>query len=153
MYLGGGYPELFAAELAANRGLLRSLRAAHRRGALIYGECGGAMYLARAVEDGEGRRHAMAGLWPVTVSMRRRRLTIGYRTVRACAPSFLAGRELPAHEHHHSRLGRETAPGRPAWLVLDRDGERPEGHAGPRLAASYIHLHLGYRPGLAASVV
>ena len=152
VYLGGGYPELFAGELAANGGLLRSLRSASRRGALVYAECGGAMYTARAIEDAEGRRHRMAGLWPVGISLRRRRLSIGYRTVRACPPSFLAGPDLPAHEFHYSQL-RGAAPAlRPAWLVLD-DGGRPEGYATPRLTISYVHLHLGSRPGLAATFV
>jgi cobyrinic acid a,c-diamide synthase len=152
VYLGGGYPELFAAELAANRSLVRSLRRASRRGALVYAECGGAMYVARAIEDAGGRRHRMAGLWPVSVSLRRRRLSIGYRRVRACAPSFLAGNELPAHEFHYSEIRPPAPPDRPAWLVLDQGG-RPEGHATPRLAASYIHLHLGSRPGLAGAFV
>jgi cobyrinic acid a,c-diamide synthase len=151
VYLGGGYPELFARELAANAGLLASLRRAHRRGVLLYAECGGAMVLARAIEDADGRRHRMAGLWPVSVSLRRRRLSVGYRRVRACAASFLAGQELPAHEFHYSQLRRGGPYAQPAWLVLD-DG-RQEGYAAGRLAASYIHLHLGSRPGLARSFV
>ncbi len=152
VYLGGGYPELFAAELAANTSLIGSLRSANRQGVLVYAECGGAMYTAAGIEDPEGRRHRMAGLWPVVASLRRRRLTVGYRLVRACAPSFLAGRELPAHEFHYSQLLREGAVEQPAWLVLDEQSRR-EGHATPRLAASFIHLHLGSRPGLAASLV
>jgi cobyrinic acid a,c-diamide synthase len=152
VYLGGGYPELFAAELAANRNLIVDLRGANRRGVLVYAECGGAMYTAREIEDAEGRRHRMAGLWPASVTLRRRRLSVGYRTVRACAPSFLAGQELPAHEFHYSQLRGAAPVGRPAWLVLD-EGDRPEGYATARLAASYIHLHLGSRPGLAARFV
>lgn len=152
VYLGGGYPELFAAELASNTSLIRSLRSAHRRGALIYAECGGAMYAARTIEDSQGRRHRMAGLWPATVTLRRRRLSLGYRLVRGCPPSFLAGLELPAHEFHYSQLRGRRPSAQPAWLVLDQQG-RPEGHAGPRLAASYIHLHLGCRQGLAARFV
>ncbi len=152
VYLGGGYPELFLQELVSNTGVRRSLRRANGRGALVYAECGGAMYAARAIEDADGRSHRMAGLWPVTVSLRSRRLTVGYRTVRACPPSFLAGAELPAHEFHYSQLCRGPRPGRPAWLVLD-EGGRPEGCAGPRLVASYVHIHLGARPGLAARFV
>jgi len=152
VYLGGGYPELFAAELAANRTLIADLRRANRQGVLVYAECGGAMYAARSIEDAEGRRHSMAGLWPVAVSLKRRRLTVGYRQVRSCAPSFLAGRELPAHEFHYSQLRRDGGSAHPAWLVLD-EGGRPEGYATPRIAASYIHLHLGSRSGLARSFV
>lgn len=152
VYLGGGYPELFAADLAANRTLILDLRRASRRGVLFYAECGGAMYSARAIEDAEGRRHQMLGLWPVTVSLQHRRLTVGYRRVRSCAPSFLAGWELPAHEFHYSQLVRQGAEPQPAWLVLD-EGARPEGCATFRAAASYIHLHLGSRRGLARSFV
>ena len=72
--------------------------------------------------------------------------------MRACAPSFLAGHELPAHEFHYSQLRGAPPAVRPAWLVLD-EGGRPEGYATPRLAASYIHLHLGSRPYLADSFV
>jgi cobyrinic acid a,c-diamide synthase len=152
VYLGGGYPELFAAELAANTGLLADLRNAYERGVLVYAECGGAMYAARRIEDREGRGHEMAGLWPAAVSLQRRRLTVGYRTVRACVPSFLAGGDLPAHEFHYSQLEPDSASQQPAWLVLDEQS-RPEGYATGRLVASYIHLHLGSRPGLAASLV
>ena len=94
----------------------------------------------------------MAGLWPADVSLRRRRLSVGYRRVRACAPGFLAGRELPAHEFHYSQLRRDDGGERPAWLVVD-EGGRAEGYATPRFSASYIHLHLGSRAGLAASFV
>jgi cobyrinic acid a,c-diamide synthase len=174
VYLGGGYPELFAAELASNTTFIRSLQSANRRGALVYAECGGAMYASRAIEDEEGRRRRMAGLWPVAVSLKRRRLTVGYRRVRACSPSFLArlssgvapphasvGQsptreapllELPAHEFHYSQLLHDDAAEQPAWLVLDEQ-HRAEGYATPRLAASYIHLHLGSQPGLASIFV
>jgi len=148
--LGGGYPELFAAELSANLALRRALRRAARRGTLVYAECGGAMYASAGIEDADGRRHPMLGLWPVRVSLRRPGLTVGYRRVRGRRPSFLAGLELPGHEFHRSRVrGR---PASPAWTVLDQDG-RPEGHAAGRVVASYIHLHLGARPGLARAFV
>jgi cobyrinic acid a,c-diamide synthase len=148
--LGGGYPELFAAELTANLPLRRALRRAARRGTLVYAECGGAMYASAGIEDAEGQRYPMLGLWPVWVTMRRPGLTIGYRRVRGRSPSFLADLELPGHEFHRSRLRGRTA--NPAWTVLDQ-GERPEGHATGRVLASYIHLHLGARLGLAETFI
>jgi cobyrinic acid a,c-diamide synthase len=152
VYLGGGYPELFAVDLAANEGLRRSLRTAYRRGALVYAECGGAMYAGAGIEDAEGNRHRMLGLWPAWASLKQRRLTVGYRQIRACSPGFLSPRELRAHEFHYSRLRRPLRQQSPAWLVLD-DGGRTEGHAATRLTASYMHLHLGSQPGLAAAFV
>lgn len=152
VYLGGGYPELFAGELAANTPMLGSLRMAHRRGALVYAECGGAMYAGLGIEDAEGRHHRMVGLWPAWTSLTQRRLSVGYRQVRASPTNFLHPVELPAHEFHYSRLQQNRAPAQAAWHVLD-DGDRIEGHASPRMVASYIHLHMGSRPGLAAAFV
>jgi cobyrinic acid a,c-diamide synthase len=153
VYLGGGYPELHAASLAANRSMLGSLRSAMRQGTTVYAECGGAMYVGAGIEDAEGRRHRMAGLWPGWSTLRRRRLKLGYRSVRASPGNPLHPLEVSAHEFHYSRpLGREMAPSTAAWEVLDEPG-RTEGWASRRLLASYIHLHLGSRPGLAERVV
>lgn len=152
IYLGGGYPELFAEGLAANTSMLSSLRGARAEGTVVYAECGGAMYAASGIEDAEGRHHSMAGLWPVQVSLKDRKLSVGYRVVRACPPGFLAGQELRAHEFHYSQLSEGNGHHQPAWLVLDQGG-RPEGYSAPGVTASYIHVHFGSRPGLAASFV
>lgn len=151
VYLGGGYPELHAAELAANEGMRRSLRAAHRGGAAVLAECGGAMYAGAGLEDADGRRHRMVGLWPAWTSMRGRRLVIGYRDVRAAPDSFLHPLRARAHEFHYSRE-RPTRAASPAWEVLDQPG-RTEGWAAPGLVASYIHLHLGAAEGLPERIV
>lgn len=156
VYLGGGYPELHAAALAANASMARSLRAAHRGGAAVLAECGGAMYAGAGIEDAEGRRHRMAGLWPAWATMRGRRLVIGYREVRAGEGSFLHPLRVRAHEFHYSRERRlpraSGGQASPAWEVLDQPG-RSEGWAAPGLVASYIHLHLGAREDLAGRVV
>lgn len=152
IYLGGGYPELFAEQLAGNRPMLRSLRVHQRRGTLIYAECGGALYTGRGIEDAEGRRHRLAGLWPAWSSMGRRRLSVGYREVRTLAPNFLHPRELRAHEFHYSQLRHSSRTMTPAWGVID-DGGRVEGYATPRLTASYVHLHLGSQRGLATAFI
>jgi cobyrinic acid a,c-diamide synthase len=152
VYLGGGYPELFAEQLAANLPMLRSLRANYKRGALVYAECGGAMYTGAGIEDSEGRRHRLAGLWPAWSSLKRRRLSVGYREVRTLTPNFLHPLQLPAHEFHYSQLRRPARALPAAWEVTDEDG-RLEGFASPRLIASYVHLHLGSRLGLATAFI
>jgi cobyrinic acid a,c-diamide synthase len=150
VYLGGGYPELHASDLAANRTMLRSLRALARRGAAVYAECGGAMYAGAGIEDAEGRRHRLAGLWPGWTTMRRRRLKIGYREARAQPANLFYPLTVRAHEFHCSE---ERRPSRqPAWEVLDEAG-RSEGWAAGRVLASYLHLHLGAQPGLARRLV
>jgi cobyrinic acid a,c-diamide synthase len=151
VYLGGGYPELHAADLAANTALRGSLRTAHRRGVAIYAECGGAMYASAGIDDADGRRHRMLGLWPGRTTMRRPRLTIGYREVRTRPANLLHPLTVRGHEFHASRetTGRH---GSPAWDVLDQPG-RAEGWASRRVVASYVHLHLGAQAGLAARLV
>ena len=148
LYLGGGFPELFAAELAANRPLLATLRAMIARGLPVYAECGGLMYLAERLVDREGRAHALVGAVPATVTMRDARLHLGYRTARALRDTLLlpAGAEVRGHEFHYSRV--QYAPAAPhAYAFVGTD--RQEGYARGNVLASYLHLHLAGAPALA----
>lgn len=150
VYLGGGFPELFAAELAANRPLLRTLRGAARSGMPIYAECGGLMYLARALVDANGARHALAGLVPAEVSLHDVRLTLGYREATSAADCLLLrrGERVRGHEFHYSRLRNATTM-RPVYTIEARE-PAAEGHARGSLLATYLHLHLAGLPALSA---
>ena len=81
IYLGGGYPELYAGKLAANAVLRQALQAGAAAGLPIYAECGGLMYLAREIRDLEGRAHPMTGVLPFAVRMLPRLKSLGYREV------------------------------------------------------------------------
>ena len=85
VYIGGGFPELFARELADNTSMKQSVRDAHLDGRRIYAECGGLMYLGESLIDFEGEAHRMVGLIPAKSSMSKGRLTLGYREVEALA--------------------------------------------------------------------
>jgi cobyrinic acid a,c-diamide synthase len=155
--LSGGFPEVYAEGLAANRVLLATLRAMHRQGLPIYAECGGLMYLTRTIVDGEGHRHEMAGLLPGH-SVLTGRLTLGYRLARAASRSWLLprGEMVRGHEFHYSVWEDRPANLPPAWVLLPRSGEgdpRPEGACVGSLWASYVHLHFAARPGLAERFV
>jgi cobyrinic acid a,c-diamide synthase len=154
VYLGGGFPELSAADLAANAPMLASVRQAAARGLPVYAECGGLMYLGRALRDPEGREHAMVGLAPFVTSMGAPRVTVGYRELRARAdgPILRRGERVPGHEFHWSMLHSGADAAHASYDVLDQPG-RLEGYQRGSLLASYIHLHLGSRPGLAARLV
>ena len=69
LYFGGGYPEAHAAELAANRSMREAVAAFAARGRPIYAECGGLMYLTRAIVGRDGSRHAMVGLFAAEARM------------------------------------------------------------------------------------
>jgi cobyrinic acid a,c-diamide synthase len=153
LYLGGGFPELYARELAENVSFLQSVREAARRGLPIYAECGGLMFLGRELVDAQGKAHLLAGLLPLRTSMEGARLQLGYRRVRALAdgPVLAAGQEARGHEFHYSRLEvLEEAPA--AYEVLDQPG-RLEGFRVGSVWASYVHLHFAASPHMAPRLV
>ncbi len=126
IYLGGGYPELYAEQLAANQSLQQALRQAAAAGLPIYAECGGLMYLSREIRDLEGRAHPMAGVFPFTVRMLPRLKALGYREVTLTAPGLLGptGTKARGHEFHYSEMvGEPDGVPRLYHLTPRRGGE------------------------------
>jgi cobyrinic acid a,c-diamide synthase len=154
VYLGGGFPEVFAADLAANTPMLSSVRTAAGAGMPIYAECGGLMYLGRTLTDLDGRRHNMTGVLPFDSLMAQRRTSLGYRSAVAVRDSVLmaAGSEVTGHEFHYSRLGERVAEKTAAYRFPDH-ANALEGYAAGSILASYLHLHFGSQPGLAERLV
>ena len=148
LYLGGGYPEAHAQKLSRNEAFLSGIRELHRAGRPIYAECGGFMALCREMEDLEGNRRPMAGIFPVTVRMDARGFRLGYREVRVEGVRRLHGLVARGHEFHYSRV--ETMPEaiRRAYRVWNARGEElePEGYVAGNTLAGYIHLHFGSNP-------
>ncbi len=145
LYAGGGFPEVFAAGLAANRPLLDDVRSRVAGGLVTWAECGGLLWLARSLDG-----HALAGVLPAEGRMTDR-LTLGYRQarVRAASPVGPAGTDLRGHEFHYSSLD-------PAGDALDwsgRAGAGRSGFASRSLLASYVHVHLGGAPAPAEAFV
>jgi cobyrinic acid a,c-diamide synthase len=142
IYVGGGFPELFAAELSANVPMLTALRDAQSLGLPIYAECGGLMALGRSLVDAEGRRHPMAAVVPLDSTLAERRLTIAYREAHAIRDTLLvdAGETIRAHEFHWSCLEMEPAASDAAYHVAERHPPE-EGFAHGSTVASYLHLH------------
>jgi len=156
LYIGGGYPEMYAAELAANAPMRHLLRDVIEGGMPCYAECGGLMYLTGALTDSAGACHAMVGALPGNTVMGGRWPHLGYTTVRAPRDTLLlrAGEETRGHEFHYSTwVG--APPNTPhAYLLRDaRGADIPEGYARGNLLASYIHLHFWSAPDLAARFV
>jgi len=156
LYLGGGYPELYAAQLAANGKMLAAVREASRAGLPVYAECGGLMFLTDSITDLQGRRHAMAGVVPGRARMRER-LVMGYRTVTASRDTLLlpVGERTRGHEFHYSDWVDRPADLPHAYEIAPRTKEdaRPEGFVSDSLLASYVHLHFASQPGMARRFV
>lgn len=153
VYIGGGFPELFARELAANAPMLASLKQAAAQGLPIYAECGGLMYLSDGIVDFEGGAHQLLGLAPGWSTLDGTRLTMGYRTATACQTSFLLerGERVRGHEFHWSRMAANIS-GEMAAYALDEPAGL-EGYAAGAVLASYLHLHFGSNPVLAPRFV
>jgi cobyrinic acid a,c-diamide synthase len=139
IYLGGGFPEVHAAELADNRCLIAELRAAINAGVPTVAECAGLLYLCRSL-DGT----PMVGVVPADAAMTTR-LTLGYRTATSPGDSLLAdaGAQVTGHEFHRTKV--TPADGQPAWHLP----AGPEGFATPTLHAAYLHTHWAGHPALA----
>ncbi|MEU1900737.1 cobyrinate a,c-diamide synthase [Nocardiopsis dassonvillei] len=142
VYLGGGFPEVYAGELAANRGLLTQLREAVRDGVPTVAECAGLLYLAESL-DGE----PMAGAVPARARMTGR-LTLRYPEAVSPGDTLLtrAGERVTGHEFHRTAMTPGACGDLPAWEI---EGA-PEGFASPTLHASYLHVHWAGHPRLAA---
>ena len=154
VYLGGGFPELFAAELSANKPMLDSIRQAASRGVPVYGECGGLMYLGRSLTGFDGVAHPMAGLLPAVSSMSQSRLSLGYREVeaRADGPLLSEGQQVRGHEFHWSTLEQLPEEDESVYRVVNQGG-RPDGFRAGSVSATYVHVHLGSATGLASRFV
>jgi len=143
IFLPGGYPELHAGRLAAGRNFLGGLHRAARKSVTIYGECGGYMTLGEGLIDADGRRHAMAGLLPLTTSFAARTLHLGYRqgALLAQGPLGPAGRAFRGHEFHYASVVSEGG-GESLFAVQDA-ACRDLGNQGRRQGSvfgSFLHL-------------
>jgi len=151
LYIGGGYPELHAARLAANHSLLEQLRAHAGSGKPIYAECGGLMYLSDAIIDRSGTRHALAGIVPGVASMRDKLVALGYAEVETCSDSPLgaAGTRYRGHQFRYSSFDT-TRPGTRLRLRSPRTGQQQlEGYGAGHVLASYVHAHWASNPTIA----
>ncbi len=111
IYLGGGFPEVHAADLGANTALLAALREAVADGVPTVAECAGLLYLCSTVDDA-----AMVGALPAVASMTPR-LTLGYRRATSPADTLLAraGEVVTGHEFHRTQVSPPAGGGAAAW--------------------------------------
>jgi cobyrinic acid a,c-diamide synthase len=155
LYIGGGFPEVYAARLADNAALRDEIRTAIANGLPTYAECGGLMYLTGSISDLEGRTYPMVGALPGR-SVMAGRLTLGYREAITERATLLAQADvaLRGHEFHYSDwIDRPDEAPAAYRLVENGTPACREGYAAGNLLASYIHLHWGAAPELAERFV
>jgi cobyrinic acid a,c-diamide synthase len=159
LYLGGGYPEMHAAGLAANKSMRADVLAFAGRGAPIYAECGGLMFLTQAIRTLEGGRHEMVGLLPTEACMRDKLQALGYVEVETQVSSLLGakGTRFRGHQFRYSELEPEPPAAelaRAYSLRRRRGGETTtEGYHLNNVLASYVHAHWASNPNVAQALV
>lgn len=134
---GGGFPEVFAGELAENESMLESVRTCKRP---ILAECGGFMYLCRSLRDLEGKRFTMSGIID-SESFMTSRPVIGYLEAKALRCNIMcnSGDIIRGHEFHYSRMTHESSA---FEFTRPRTGEKHTGgYANKNILASYLHVN------------
>ncbi|MET8945486.1 cobyrinate a,c-diamide synthase [Streptomyces sp. NPDC004542] len=147
LVIGGGFPEVYAAELSANEPLRKAVAEFALSGSPVAAECAGLLYLCRELD---GR--PMCGVVDARARMTER-LTLGYRDAVAVGDSVLAaaGTRMRGHEFHRTAV-EPGAGAAPAWGVRG-PGRRVEGFVQQGVHASYLHTHWASEPGVARRFV
>ncbi|MBB3083489.1 cobyrinate a,c-diamide synthase [Geodermatophilus sabuli] len=145
LVVGGGFPEVHAADLSANTGLRADVAALAARGGPVAAECAGLLYLARSLDG-----LPMCGVLDTEAAMSPA-LTLGYRAAAALTDSVLApaGTRVRGHEFHRT-VATPPAGSAPAWQWA---GAAPEGFVTGRVHASYLHLNWAGSPAMATRFV
>jgi cobyrinic acid a,c-diamide synthase len=149
LYLGGGYPELYGERLAKNSAMREDVRRAVRSGMPCIAECGGFMYLHRALVDSEGNQHAMADVLPGICRKQPGLVRFGYAAYTAKTDTLLcaAGETIRGHEFHYwdsdfpgeDFLAVKPVPGK-TWSCIT---------ANENLCAGFPHFHFYTNPAMA----
>jgi cobyrinic acid a,c-diamide synthase len=156
LYLGGGYPELYAQQLNANQSMFESIRAFAASDRPIYAECGGMIYLSRQLKTVDGSTHGMLGVLPFSIEMTSKLAKFGYVTVHLTRDCLLGecGAKLRGHSFHYSRIAEmHTMPTSYHVKYSLSVQQEEEGFSLGNILASYIHLHFRAAPHLAENFV
>lgn len=149
LYLPGGYPELYARQLAENEPMRRAVAAAVRGALPTVAECGGFLYLGAALCDEAGTPYPMAGVLPGSAANAGKLVRFGYAVLTAEADSLLfrAGEAFPVHEFHHwdsSENGGDLCLEKPLSGRTWRGG-----YVSDTLYAAFPHIYFAGNPALA----
>ncbi len=155
LYLGGGYPELFAETLSGNHTMKQHIRGLFDAGMPVYAECGGFMYLCRNLLSAQAGNHEMAGVFPFDTRMQDKRFALGYREIRFIGDTPIAATGMSArgHEFHYSRLIDDAPPPPEIRQVYEAADKSDQGRSSPgwvvkQTLGSYVHLHFRSCPAI-----
>jgi len=155
LYVGGGFPELYAQQLETG-GMRDLIRTAAESGMPIYAECGGMMYLSQSLTTIQGGKHKMVGVLPGNTVMTGR-FTLNYTEAHATRahPFLKSGKRIRGQEFHYSTITDLPNDIRFAYEMSIGKGMRNgfDGIAEYSTLGSYMHTHLFGCPQFAKSFV
>ena len=157
IYIGGGFPETHAHQLAANLGFKKALKTLANEGLPIYAECGGLMYLGQELVL-EANSYPMAGVLPISYGFSKKPQGHGYTvvTVDRRNPYFAIGDQLRGHEFHYSRVLNWGGKGSDLVFQMKRGAgiaDNRDGAVFKNVLATYTHLHALGTPQWARALV
>ena len=142
---GGGFPEIFAEQLAANSSMVESIRKANANKMPMYAECGGFMYLMQGIYDFEQNFHEMVGIIPAKAQMNKKLQTVGYVKAKILADNILGKKDdlINGHEFHFSTQveANEDFPWAFEFTKMRNNMKYNAGYAKDNIVGSYLHLH------------
>lgn len=143
IYLGGGYPELYAKQLSRNQAMVSDIREWIEAEKPVYAECGGFMYLTQGIFDLDNNFYSMIGTYPVKSRMQQKRASLGYREVITQGNSCFGpkGTVLRGHEFHYSAID-EMMP--EITRIYKVNNGLTEGYQYKKTLGGYMHLHFGH---------
>ncbi|HCC68582.1 MAG TPA: cobyrinate a,c-diamide synthase, partial [Nitrospiraceae bacterium] len=162
IYIGGGYPELYAHALSKNESMLKAIHTWALSGKPLYGECGGLMYLSKGIYDFDGNFYRMAQVFPFEAVMKKGRVNLGYREIQLKEDCIMgkSGDRLRGHEFHYSEIRQSTVHTqqsliRRCYSVLNNSRHHlaDEGYRFKNTLASYVHIHFGSNPDIANNFI
>jgi cobyrinic acid a,c-diamide synthase len=147
LYIGGGFPEEFAQNLACNLKAKRSVKQAIEGGLPTLAECGGFMYLTEFIETTDKKKFEMAGVIPGSVHMQTKLAALGYREITGQNANFiLEDMSARGHEFHYSTFQAIEEDVPYAYETIGMRGVNKEGYLLHNLAAGYTHFHFASCP-------
>jgi cobyrinic acid a,c-diamide synthase len=159
IYLGGGYPELYAKKLESNRTLRRDIKDFADKGLPIYAECGGLMYLGKGLKNLNGKGYKMVGIFSWVSRMLKKIKSLGYREVKTTdgSPFLKKGHRIRGHEFHYSEIDEPPRRIKRVYIINPkskiRNPKSNEGFLYKNTLASYIHLHFASNPKFAKGFI
>ena len=145
IYIGGGFPEIFAKELQGNINMRKSIKDAYKKNIPIYAECGGLMYLGEKLVNQDNSEFDMVGIFNGKSVMTKSLKRFGYCTGEALEDTVISqkGDKIRGHEFHHSEFISDE---KCVYLMKkEREGIVSRnwmgGYSKSNTLATYLHTH------------